>query len=117
MKFAAAAAALCMTAEVEAYQGFRWGPGGYHNAGWCRAPGLTAVHADVNGDGKSDLICDYKGNHWIMLSGAKAGYMQNLGLVKGGWCGHAGATTHWADVNGDGKMDMICDDTAGRHWV
>ena len=33
------------------------------------------------------------------------------------WCGHKGAKTQWADVNGDGKADIICDDTAGRHWI
>ena len=34
-----------------------------------------------------------------------------------GWCGHAGSYTQYADVNGDGKVDMTCDDTSGRHWT
>jgi len=40
----------------------------------------------------------------------------DLGNYLNGWCGHAGAKTRWADINGDGLDDIICDDNKGRHW-
>jgi hypothetical protein len=34
-----------------------------------------------------------------------------------GWCSGSGRTT-WADIDGDGKADIICDDTrGGKHWA
>jgi hypothetical protein len=105
--------------------------------------------ADINGDGKSDMLCDdSKGNHWGILIATsttegesttktttttttknvsnvgrgkatsvffKLG--KNLGKYKTGWCRHSGSTTTWADIDGDGKDDMICDDTKGNHWA
>ena len=68
------------------------------------------------------MICDdSKGNHWIRLSQAGSDLkhtFKGLGHVKQGWCGHGqGARTSWADINGDGKADMLCDDNLGRHWA
>ena len=109
-------------------QGRHWinlslGNGKFHDlngpkvSGWCGHPGSKAQWADVNGDGKADLLCDDTvGRHWVLLSNGNGTFV-GKGLVLQGWCGHAGATTHYADVNGDGKADMICDDTAGRHWI
>lgn len=77
--------------------------------------GKKTKWADVNGDGKADMICDdTKGNHWIQLSHGN-GHFTDRGHVQGGFCGHKGATTTWADVNGDGRADLICDDTNGYH--
>lgn len=33
------------------------------------------------------------------------------------WCGHSGSYTNWADINGDGNADMICDDSQGKHRI
>lgn len=63
------------------------------------------------------MICDdSKGNHWVKLSYGNGVY-HDLGMVVKGWCGHPTAITSWADVIGDGKADMICDDHQGRHWI
>merc|ERR1739849_38189 len=83
---------------------------------WCSHQGSYIQWADVSGDGKADMICDdTHGRHWDQLSYGN-GRFYNMGMVMSGWCMHTGATTSWADVNGDGKADMICDDTHGRHW-
>lgn len=89
-----------------------------HNMnGWCRHAGSYVQYADINGDGKDDYICDDSyGNHWIKLSHGN-GNWQDLGRVLHSWCGHGGAVTRWADLNGDGKADIVCDDKAGRHWT
>lgn len=64
------------------------------------------------------MICDdSKGGHWVQLSLGN-GKFKDLGMVKNGWCGHGhGAHTQWADINGDGMADMLCDDNHGRHWA
>lgn len=31
------------------------------------------------------------------------------------WCKNG--ITQWADINGDGKADMICDYKDGQHWA
>lgn len=85
--------------------------------GWCGHPGAYTQYADINGDGKDDIICDdSKGTHWVRLSTVNGG-TRDLGIVQRGWCGHAGSRTSWADINGDGKADMLCDDNRGNHWI
>ena len=37
-----------------------------------------------------------------------------MALVEDDWCDHPSATTNWADINGDGKVDMLCDDHEAR---
>merc|ERR1711998_675674 len=95
-----------------------WGKfyaGRYVLAGWCTGAGATRGWADFNGDGKSDMTCDFKNYHWVQM-GLGNTYFRNLGLRVNGWCGHAGSYSQWADINGDGKDDLTCDDSAGRHW-
>ena len=31
------------------------------------------------------------------------------------FCAQSGSETSWADINGDGKADLICDDTSDNH--
>ena len=72
--------------------------------------------ADVNGDGKADVICDdEKGNHWIRISEGKKFSTHELHFNN--FCSHPGSVTQWADVNNDGWADMICDDLEGKHYI
>ena len=85
--------------------------------GWCGHSGSETSWADVNGDGKADMLCDdSSGSHWINIYMGNGKFL-NLGKVLTGWCGHSGSKTSWADVNGDGKADMLCDDSSGSHWI
>jgi hypothetical protein len=84
--------------------------------GFCKQKGAYVQYADINGDGKDDMICDdLSGNHWIQLSKGNGGW-KDLGRVLKGFCG-GGAVTKWADLNGDGKADILCDDNKGNHWA
>jgi hypothetical protein len=70
---------------------------------------VSVTTADVNGDGKPDIICANNGNTFkpvtLLTNNGNGGFapapMPNLGAVAGAsW-----VTT--ADVNGDGKVDLI----------
>lgn len=64
------------------------------------------------------MICDdVKGNHWVILSSGGKKWKKDLGRILKGWCGHPGSRTSWADIDGDGKADILCDDTKGNHWA
>lgn len=89
--------------------------------GWCAGtdhhPGLT----DFNGDGLIDSYCTSDaGQHWVMLSTGTDLVSPNSsgdGLIKTGWCAAPGATSGWADFNGDGLDDLTCSETVGRQLV
>jgi hypothetical protein len=45
------------------------------------------------------------------------GKFKDLGKIQTTWCSHEGSYTQWADIDGDGNADMLCDDSAGNHWA
>jgi hypothetical protein len=90
---------------------------GVGGSGIYDAAGTTAVMADVNGDGKSDLVqfnpawatipvCFSTGVGWSCENLA-AEYLGGLGAGNAGSGVFAGAQVFVADVNGDGKSDII----------
>jgi len=87
--------------------------------GWCQGATAWTRFADLSGDRKAEMLCDVHagGKHWAMLGASGAWNKAHTKMHSTGWCGHAGSYTQYADVNGDGKVDMTCDDTAGRHWT
>lgn len=88
-----------------------------HSAGWCGHAGAYTQYADINGDGKVDMTCDDTfGRHWTAYHKGNATFYYKYHPALYRWCGHAGAFTSWADINGDAKADITCNDTAGRHW-
>lgn len=86
-------------------------------SGWCGHSGSKTQWADINGDGKADILCDdTKGKHWARLSYGNGKFM-NVGNFNNGFCAHPGSYTQWADLDGDGRADMNCDDNKGKHWT
>jgi hypothetical protein len=94
---------------VVAYQNFA-----YYNGGWQvdRHPRMVA---DVNGDGKGDLVGFGDQGVYVALSTSSGNYVSfgpmqfwfnGFGILNGGWT----VSRHpriLADVNGDGKADIV----------
>ena len=77
--------------------------------------------ADFNGDGKADLLCNQGGtaNNYVQLSTGAAFVSGPNGAVwLGAFCGSSDRL-FVADVNGDGKADLVCNQntTANNHVV
>jgi hypothetical protein len=89
------------------------------NLGWCAAPARLQV-GDFNGDHRSDLLCHDPATGWKAVALARKG-----GRFTGtdwerdmGWCWHAGARLLVGDVTGDGRDDLLCQDSVtGYLWV
>jgi hypothetical protein len=78
--------------------------------------GRAAQYADVNGDGKADLIYQSWNNaFWVSLSTGN-------GFTPPAWWAQHGGTfaagqAQYADVNGDGKADLIFQSWNNAFWV
>jgi len=79
------------------------------NAQWPEDTGNKNYLADINGDGKVDLV-------WIGSQGTYASLGQGDGTfvrvfsdgsVAGQWSENSGNRNHLVDVNGDGKVDLV----------
>jgi hypothetical protein len=53
----------------------------------------------------------------MRMGGSRTLKVRNIGMYLKNWCGHKGSITNWADIDGDGKADILCDDSKGRHWA
>jgi hypothetical protein len=88
----------------------------YPNDGqiWREGDGHTSYMADVNGDGKADLVQIGKSAYGAQVLLSKGdgtftlAYRQSNYPTDGQiWRVGDGHTTHVADVNGDGKVDLV----------
>ncbi len=77
---------------------------------WCRAPGGRLESGDLNGDGRTDLLCHYPATGAKAVALARTGgrfvgtdWQRNLG-----WCKGASRQLLVGDFNGDGRADLLC---------
>ncbi|MHB8727650.1 MAG: RHS repeat domain-containing protein [Sulfuricaulis sp.] len=76
-----------------------------------------AQYADVNGDGMADLIFQGNDNQfWVSLSAGVGGFTTPTSWVQHGGSFIAGQA-QYADLNGDGKADLIFQGTDNRFWA
>ncbi|MCL4817932.1 MAG: VCBS repeat-containing protein, partial [Vicinamibacteria bacterium] len=62
------------------------------------------VLAELNGDGRTDLVCSTNGR--VRLSTGRG--FGDQGSDFGGWCTATGASVFAADVDGDGVAELVC---------
>jgi hypothetical protein len=84
---------------------------------FCKGHADKVQFADINGDGKEDIVCDIGGSHWAKLS-AGDGTFTDFMTWHGSWCAQDGAVVNWVDITGDGIAEMLCfDPKTGSHWA
>jgi len=84
----------------------------YGATGWSSQDRYPRFVADVNGDRKTDVVgCSNKGVYVSLSTGTRFGtsalWISNFGYSAGGWTSQDRYPRFAADVNGDGKADMV----------
>jgi RHS repeat-associated protein len=84
---------------------------GFLRARWCSPPDALGF-ADLNGDGLQDTVCARSdGSIDLLLSTGSQLSTPNgdaNGRLVSRWCTGPGAHVTWADLNGDGRQDVMC---------
>lgn len=93
---------------------------------WCATGGsYQLLHGDVDGDGRSDLICHHNdGRTWIDRASSSGTFhgtnwsRTSDASADNAWCAQsANQVLLVGDANGDGRDDLICQNSSGGTWV
>ena len=78
--------------------------------------GGTSLVADVNGDGRADLLLqDLNNRFWLSLASTTGYSMPVIAVQHGGSYNPDGA--HIADINGDGRADLLMQGFDNKFWL
>ncbi len=93
---------------------------GYSAGGWTSQNLYPRMLADVNGDGRADVVGFYSTATYVALStgkgfSAQAVWIKGYGTSAGGWSSQDKYPRAVADVNGDGKADIVGFGNAGAY--
>jgi hypothetical protein len=85
------------------------------NSAWSNSAFGTAANiADMNNDGKNDIIKSEDGPVKIIYNGSSTGFFTSMQTVFQG----SGYFSSVSDLNGDGRMDIVVtDDSTDRYFV
>ncbi|WP_338664149.1 FG-GAP-like repeat-containing protein [Pararoseomonas sp. SCSIO 73927] len=94
---------------------------GANRGGWVSNDILPRHLADVNGDGRADIVGFGFDGVLVSLANGRGGFdnptfeMAAFGANSGGWVSNDVVPRHLADVNGDGMADIVGFGFAGAH--
>jgi hypothetical protein len=71
--------------------------------------------ADVNGDGRADMLCSSQGLHYVFITTEELNLRRSYTAVNNELCNKHGDKALWTDFNGDGKLDFICNTGSGKY--
>lgn len=80
-----------------------------HVKDFCKGHPENVQFADINGDGKEDIVCSFGGRHQARLSVGDGTFTDFLEW-NSNWCSQYGAVVNWVDITGDGIAEMVCFD-------
>lgn len=77
---------------------------------FCNAAGARVLAADVTGDRRADLVCSDRasGTVWVAMASTSGAYQSGVVRSQTKLCRTAGGRLQLADVNGDRRADLIC---------
>jgi microsomal dipeptidase-like Zn-dependent dipeptidase len=77
--------------------------------GFCTHPGAVFDLGDFNGDGRTDFFCKDPGRIWLNFATTDGRFLDRLSSATDtAFCSPSGSTLHLADVDGDGRTDLLC---------
>jgi len=103
---------LAYVNSVGRFTGIQWKTPG---SGWCSQPEILVV-GDFNGDGRSDALCHKPGEGHRKIDFVFSNNVVNAtnwdsrSHGAGAFCSNIDQSLHVADINGDGRDDLLCHD-------
>ena len=80
---------------------------------WCWHRGSSLYVGDFNGDNRTDILCHDGRRVWISYANNAGAFVETNWDRVMNFCECAGCKLCIADVNKDGKSDMVCHERAG----
>jgi V8-like Glu-specific endopeptidase len=102
--------AVALASSAGQFAGVTWSA----TLDWCKQSGARLLVGDLNGDGREDLLCrDATGYTSGAFANGAGQFPPGSWSATLNWCKQPGARLLQADVNLDGRKDLLCQDATG----